>query len=57
VEDAEVAWKHAVACGARPVFSGGPVTIDGGPNKGARGSYLRVHDGITIELFQKPPKA
>ena len=57
VEDAPTAWKHAVACGARPVFPGGPVDIDGGPNLGAKGSYLRVHDGITIELFQKPKPA
>jgi catechol 2,3-dioxygenase-like lactoylglutathione lyase family enzyme len=54
VDDASMAWKHAVACGARPVSAGGPVEIDGGPNKGARGSYLRIHDGITLELFQRP---
>jgi catechol 2,3-dioxygenase-like lactoylglutathione lyase family enzyme len=54
VEDAPAAWRHAVAAGARPVAPDGPVEIDGGPNKGARGSYLRVHDGITIELFQRP---
>jgi catechol 2,3-dioxygenase-like lactoylglutathione lyase family enzyme len=57
VDDAPTAWKHAVACGARPVFAGGPVEIDGGPNKGARGSYLRIHDGISIELFQRPKAA
>ncbi len=54
VGDAGAAWKHAVACGARPVFPDGPVEIDGGPNAGARGSYLRIHDGITLELFQRP---
>jgi catechol 2,3-dioxygenase-like lactoylglutathione lyase family enzyme len=54
VEDANTAWNHAVGCGARPVFRDGPVEIDGGPNVGARGAYLRVHDGITLELFQQP---
>ncbi len=55
VEDAGVAWKHAVDCGARPVRREGPVEIDGGPNVGARVAYLRIHDGITLELFQRPP--
>ena len=53
--DAAVAWKHAVACGARPVSREGPVEIGRGPNKGARGAYLRIHDGVTLELFQPPP--
>ena len=57
VEDASAAWKHAVGCGAWPVFQDGPVVIDGGPNVGARGAYLRVHDGITLELFQQPKRA
>jgi catechol 2,3-dioxygenase-like lactoylglutathione lyase family enzyme len=56
VDDAGVAWSHAVACGARPVFPDGPVAIDGGPNIGARGAYLRAHDGITLELFQRPKR-
>lgn len=55
VDDAERAWKHAVAAGARPLTDG-PVDIDGGPNIGARAAYLRAHDGVTIELFQ-PPRA
>lgn len=54
VEDAGAAWKHAVACGARPISPDGPVAIDGGPNQGARAAYLRIHDGITLELFQPP---
>jgi hypothetical protein len=33
----------------------GPVDVDGGPNRGARASYLRIHDGISLELFQPPP--
>jgi catechol 2,3-dioxygenase-like lactoylglutathione lyase family enzyme len=52
VEDAEAAWVHAVSCGARPVNSEGPVAIDGGPNEGAKGAYLRIHDGVTLELLQ-----
>jgi hypothetical protein len=31
------------------------VTVDAGPNEGARAAYLRIHDGITLELFQRPP--
>ena len=52
VEDAAAAWRHAVACGARPVVPEGPVDIDGGPNLGAKVAYLRIHDGITLEIFQ-----
>jgi catechol 2,3-dioxygenase-like lactoylglutathione lyase family enzyme len=55
VEDATAAWRHAVDCGAKPVCSEGPVEIDHGPNVGARVAYLRIHDGITLELFQPPP--
>lgn len=55
--DAAAAWSHAVACGARPVSPDGPVDIDGGPNTGARAAYLRIHDGVTLELFQRPPAA
>jgi catechol 2,3-dioxygenase-like lactoylglutathione lyase family enzyme len=56
VEDAGVAWKRAVDCGARPVSREGPVAIDGGPNVGAFGAYLRIHDGITLEVFQRPSR-
>ena len=55
VDDIDLAWKRAVTCGARAVRRDGPVAIDGGPNVGARGAYLRVHDVITLELFQPPP--
>jgi catechol 2,3-dioxygenase-like lactoylglutathione lyase family enzyme len=55
VEDAGVAWTHAVDCGAKPV-SEGPIEVDGGPNVGARVAYLRIHDGITLELFQPPAR-
>lgn len=52
VADAQAAWAHAVACGARPVVPEGPVDVDGGPNRGARVAYLRIHDGITLEFYQ-----
>ena len=57
VEDADTAWQHALACGARPIAPDGPVDIDGGPNLGAKVSYLRIHDGITLELFQPPRRS
>lgn len=56
VDDAQATWARACACGASPVLQDGPVTIDAGPNQGARASYLRVHDGITLELFQPPQR-
>jgi catechol 2,3-dioxygenase-like lactoylglutathione lyase family enzyme len=52
VGDARSAWERAVACGAEPLVPEGPVEVDGGPNLGARAAYLRIHDGITLELFQ-----
>jgi len=55
VTDIASTWQQAVACGARPLSPDGPVDIDGGPNLGARAAYLRIHDGITMELFQPPP--
>jgi catechol 2,3-dioxygenase-like lactoylglutathione lyase family enzyme len=55
VDDARAAWDRAVAAGARPVVPEGPVDVDGGPNRGARASYLRIHDGISLELFQRSP--
>jgi catechol 2,3-dioxygenase-like lactoylglutathione lyase family enzyme len=51
-DDARAAWNAAVAAGARPIVPEGPVEVDGGPNQGARAAYLRIHDGITLELFQ-----
>ncbi len=52
VADAASAWGRAVALGARPIVADGPVAVDGGPNLGAKVAYLRVHDGITLELYQ-----
>jgi len=54
VDDADAAWRRGVDCGASPVRPEGPLEIDGGPNTGARGAYLRIHDGVTLELFQPP---
>jgi catechol 2,3-dioxygenase-like lactoylglutathione lyase family enzyme len=54
VDDAVETWTQAVACGATPILPEGPVEVDAGPNQGARASYLRIHDGITLELFQPP---
>jgi len=56
VADAGAAWRRAVALGARPIVAEGPVDVDGGPNAGARAAYLRIHDGITLELFQPPAR-
>lgn len=55
VDDARAAWERALAAGARPLVREGPVEVDSGPNKGARAAYLRIHDGISLELFQRPP--
>lgn len=54
VDDARATWMWACECGAIPVVPDGPVVVDSGPNKGAQASYLRIHDGITLELFQPP---
>ena len=56
VDDIQEVWRRAMACGARPVVAEGPVDVDGGPNKGARTSYLRVPpDWSTLELIQPAP--
>ena len=52
VTDAYAAWTRAIACGARPVAPDGPVAVDAGPNAGAQVTYLRIHDGITLEFCQ-----
>lgn len=56
VEDTRSARERAIALGARPVAPEGPIEVDGGPNKGAVVSYLRIHDGITLELYQPAPR-
>lgn len=52
VDDALAAWERAVELGARPRSPDGPVRVDAGPNAGAVVAYLRVHDGISLELYQ-----
>lgn len=54
VEDARASWEQAVRCGAVPIVESGPIAVDAGPNLGACVSYMRIHDGITLELFQPP---
>jgi glyoxylase I family protein len=55
VDDVQLVFERALACGARPVNPDGPVDVDAGPNKGARASYLRVPpDWHTLELLQAP---
>lgn len=55
VDDCRSAWERAVALGARPILPSGPVEVDVGPNTGAHASYLRIHDGITLEFYQPRP--
>jgi catechol 2,3-dioxygenase-like lactoylglutathione lyase family enzyme len=55
VENADAAWRRAIECGATPVRREGPVEVDDGPNKGARVAYLRIHDGVTLEVYQAAP--
>lgn len=57
VEDCRAAWQRAVDAGARPVTPDGPVEVTHGPNTGAKGAYLRIHDGVTLEVLQRPPGA
>jgi catechol 2,3-dioxygenase-like lactoylglutathione lyase family enzyme len=52
VDDCATAWRRAVDLGARPRRPDGPVRVDVGPNAGALVAYLRVHDGISVELYQ-----
>ena len=52
VEDCEASWRRAVELGAIPRRADGPVRVDAGPNQGAMVAYLRVHDGISVELYQ-----
>jgi catechol 2,3-dioxygenase-like lactoylglutathione lyase family enzyme len=52
VDDCQRAWRRAVELGARPRSPSGPVRVDSGPNEGALVAYLRVHDGVSVELYQ-----
>lgn len=53
VEDMASAHAHALACGAVTVTDGW-IEVPIGPMAGARISYLRDPDGVTIELFRAP---
>jgi catechol 2,3-dioxygenase-like lactoylglutathione lyase family enzyme len=53
VDHIEAAVAAAEAHGVHPIAP--PVTIDQGPNRGAKVAYLRDWDGITIEFIQLPP--
>lgn len=48
--DFESAWREAVALGGRPASNDGPASVTSGPNAGAQAGYLRIHDGVTLEL-------
>ena len=52
VDHIEAAITAAEAHGVHPIAP--PVTIDQGPNRGAKVAYLRDWDGITIEFIQLP---
>ena len=52
VADMAAAHDHAVASGARPV--GGPIEVPAGPNAGSQVAYLRMPEGVTLELRQPP---
>jgi catechol 2,3-dioxygenase-like lactoylglutathione lyase family enzyme len=54
VSDCDTAWRRAVEAGATPRNPHGPVTVDAGPNEGARVCYLRLADGNSLELYQRP---
>lgn len=55
-EDMTAAHARAVASGASPVGAA-PIEIAHGPRAGSRVAYLRDPDGVTIELFEPPPRA
>lgn len=54
VDDLDAAHAHAVDCGAQPVGDG-PIEVPAGPTAGLRVAYLRVPDGVTLELRRPPP--
>ena len=56
VNDAASGLAHARRLRRAAGQPGGPVDIEAGPNKGAKSCYLRIHDGVTLELFQPRAK-
>jgi lactoylglutathione lyase len=55
VDDIDALYQRVIDAGFTP-RSTAPVTIDEGPNAGARAFYVRDPDGYTVELFQPPPE-
>jgi lactoylglutathione lyase len=55
VDDIPSAYKYLKEKGV--TFRSEPILIDAGANKGGYGVYILDPDGISIELFQPPPKA
>jgi catechol 2,3-dioxygenase-like lactoylglutathione lyase family enzyme len=53
VDNIEAAIAMAARYGFKPMAP--PVTVDLGPNAGARVAYLRDHEGLSFEFIQKPP--
>jgi catechol 2,3-dioxygenase-like lactoylglutathione lyase family enzyme len=55
VDDVHATYERLRQAGVE--FYSEPVAIDTGANTGGYGLYLRDPDGITLELFQPPPRA
>jgi catechol 2,3-dioxygenase-like lactoylglutathione lyase family enzyme len=55
VDDLQAVYEELRAKGVE-TFVSPPVLVDTGINTGGYGIYLRDPDGITVELFQPPPK-
>ena len=54
VPDLEPLYRRLEEAGVD--FYSQPIAVDTGENAGGYGVYLRDPDGITLELFQPPPK-
>jgi catechol 2,3-dioxygenase-like lactoylglutathione lyase family enzyme len=52
VDDLDAALAAVKQYDVLPVAA--PITVDGGPNKGARIAFVRDPDGIMLELIQAP---
>ena len=56
VDDLYAVYEQLVEQGVTS-FVSPPVQVDTGINTGGFGVYLRDPDGITVEIFQPPPRA
>lgn len=54
VEELRGLFKRLSAAGVE--FYSEPVLVDTGANAGGSGVYLRDPDGVTLELFEPPPR-